>query len=228
MTELFMADLDLRSLATSSNPTSALADPYAAYGKRMLDLIIALLLLPVLVPMIVIMCLLVRRDGARGLFAHQRVGQNGVPFTCWKIRTMVPDAQTRLARLLATDADAAAEWARTQKLTDDPRVTRLGRFLRRTSLDELPQIWNVLRGDMSLVGPRPVTEEELGHYGALRGTYLTLKPGVTGPWQVHGRSNGCFKERLDLDQGYASDMGLWRDLSLIAQTSLVLLRPTGR
>ena len=141
---------------------------------------------------------------------------------------MVPDAEARLAAHLATHSDAAREWARTQKLTDDPRITRLGGVLRRTSLDELPQIWNVLWGDMSLVGPRPVTLGELDRYGAQRAAYLRMRPGVTGLWQVKGRGNGCYAERLTLDQTYAETLSLPLDLRLILRTALVLFRPTGR
>ena len=201
---------------------------YLRLGKRLFDVLVALILLPILAVVIFCLCLLARRDGAAGLFAHQRVGQNGATFTCWKIRTMVPDAQSRLRTLLASDPVAREEWARTQKLQNDPRTTALGRFLRRTSLDELPQIWNVLRGDMSLVGPRPVTAPELDRYGAYRHIYLDLRPGVTGLWQVAGRSNGCYAERLAMDQRYAQNIGLFSDLQLIARTAVVVIRPTGR
>ena len=141
---------------------------------------------------------------------------------------MIPDAETRLSAVLAANPIAATEWNRTQKLQNDPRVTRLGRFLRRSSLDELPQIWNVLRGEMSLVGPRPVTPPELARYGLRAATYLSLKPGVTGLWQVAGRSNGCYAERLQMDQTYALSIGMWCDLGLIGRTAFVLIKPTGR
>lgn len=201
---------------------------YERLGKRGLDLTLAMMLVPVLVPFIAVLWLLVRLDGGSGFYAHRRVGQEGRSFRCWKIRTMVPNADARLATHLANTPAAAREWALTQKLTDDPRVTRLGHLLRRTSLDELPQIWNVLRGDMSLVGPRPVTEAELDRYGSDRQVYLKLRPGVTGLWQVTGRSNGCYDERLNLDREYAAGLGLGLDMGLILRTSLVLLRPTGR
>lgn len=223
-----MAHLDYRSNTRTPSLFTRRGAAYAAFGKRIVDLSIAVLLLPVLIPLIAVLCALCARTGSFGLFAHQRVGQHGVPFTCWKIRTMVPDAEQRLRDHLAADPVAAAEWARTQKLTRDPRVTALGRVLRRTSLDELPQIWNVLRGDMSLVGPRPITAPELDRYGPHAQTYLSLKPGVTGLWQVAGRANGCYDERLQMDQTYAQTMGLFGDLSLIAQTAVVVIRPTGR
>jgi lipopolysaccharide/colanic/teichoic acid biosynthesis glycosyltransferase len=223
-----MAHLDFSPTTFSPTCTAGTPRGYARFGKRMLDLVLAAALLPVLAPLIAVLCLLARRDGAPGLFSHSRVGQHGRAFTCWKIRTMVPDAQAQLAHHLSTDPSAAAEWARSQKLTNDPRVTRLGRFLRRTSLDELPQIWNVLRGDMSFVGPRPITEGELARFGLHAQTYLSLKPGVTGVWQVRGRSNGCYEERLRMDQSYALRISLWRDLFLILCTAFLVVWPTGR
>ncbi|MFY9212178.1 MAG: sugar transferase [Aestuariivita sp.] len=201
---------------------------YERRGKRMVDLCLAVLLLPVLAPIIALLWIITRCDGQPGLFAHTRIGRNGTPFRCWKIRTMVADAEAHLARHIANNPQAAHEWSRAHKLTDDPRVTRLGRILRRTSLDELPQIWNVLCGDMSLVGPRPVTECELSRYGAHRSIYLNLRPGVTGLWQIKGRSNGCYEERLGMDRSYAATLGLYSDAALILKTALVPFRPTGR
>ena len=223
-----MAYLDLQSAPHRPTQHSTGQLFYRHCGKRVLDLVIAVFLVPILAPLIALLYLLVRADGAAGLFAHTRVGQGGTSFTCWKIRTMIPDAEARLSAFLATNPIAAAEWGRTQKLQNDPRVTRLGRFLRRTSLDELPQIWNVLRGEMSLVGPRPVTRPELARYGLRAATYLSLKPGVTGLWQVAGRSNGCYAERLQMDQTYALSIGMWRDLGLIGRTAFVRIKPTGR
>jgi len=223
-----MAHLDLRSHAYHTTKPDVRASFYSRHGKRALDLALALLLLPVLVPLIALLVLLTRNGGAPGLFAHRRIGRHGQEFTCWKIRTMVRDAPAMLDAHLRANPAAAVEWARTHKLQDDPRVTRLGRFLRRTSLDELPQIWNVLRGDMSLVGPRPITWTELDRYGPHADTYLSLKPGVTGHWQVHGRTNGCYDERLQMDRSYASRISLWRDLGLIFSTARVVLWPKGR
>ena len=201
---------------------------YRRVGKRILDISLCLLLLPVCVPLIAALWLMTRLDSGPGFFAHERVGLHGRTFKCWKIRTMVPDAEDRLADYLAENPAARAEWSRTQKLQNDPRTTWLGRLLRRTSLDELPQIWNVLNGDMSLVGPRPVTEDELGRLGPLRQTYLRLTPGVTGLWQVNEREDGCYDRRIKLDQRYATQMGLWVDLGLILQTAVVVFLPTGR
>lgn len=223
-----MSHIDLGSAGLKSSRSNRHFRFYTRFGKRTLDIVLSLALLPILGPIIILLGLFVARGGALGLFAHERVGKNGKTFRCWKIRTMGTDAEARLTALLAADPCAADEWARTQKLSNDPRVTRLGRTLRRTSIDELPQIWNILRGDMSFVGPRPITASELDRYGAFAPTYLSLKPGVTGHWQIHGRSNGCYQERLKMDVFYAANINLLRDLSLILATILVVIQPTGR
>lgn len=183
---------------------------------------------PVLLPIIAVLYLMVRLQGGAGFFAHERVGQNGRKFKCYKIQTMVSDAEQRLKKYLAENPAARAEWDRTQKLADDPRVTKLGRFLRRTSLDELPQLWNVLRGEMSFVGPRPVTVPELDRYGIHKRAYLSLKPGITGVWQVEGRTNGCYDERLRMDKTYLEKISFMYDLGLILRTARVVVSPTGR
>ncbi|MFK7752159.1 MAG: sugar transferase [Sedimentitalea sp.] len=200
---------------------------YRARMKRILDITLALALLPLLGPVIAVLWLLVRRDGGSGLFLHRRVGKDGQTFDCLKLRTMVPNAKAALAIHLACDAQAQREWARAQKLSDDPRVTRLGRVLRRTSLDELPQIFNVLRGDMSFVGPRPVTSEELMRYGGCVGSYLAIRPGITGLWQVSGRSGVGYAERVSLDFQYEQSVSLFQDLRILARTTSVVLGGTG-
>ena len=143
---------------------------------------------------------------------------------------MVPDADAALAQVLALDRGKAQEWARHQKLTDDPRVTRLGRFLRRTSLDEVPQLWNVMRGQMSLVGPRPFTPEQAGLYGSGLGgeAYYALRPGITGLWQVTRRNRGSFAERAEYDRRYAAGLSLGSDLSILSRTFGVVFRATGQ
>lgn len=140
---------------------------------------------------------------------------------------MVPAAEGVLAAMLARDASARREWAESQKLTDDPRVTRFGRFLRRSSLDELPQIWNVLRGDMSLVGPRPVTAAELVRYGGLAGSYLAARPGITGLWQTQARGQGDYMQRVRLDAEYLRRQSLSFDLTLLVKTLGAVFRGTG-
>lgn len=223
-----MAHLDHLSAHPVTAHTPHSRSLYAKAGKRALDIALATALLPFLGPLIFLLWTFVRWDGGSGFFAHARIGQNGKTFHCWKLRTMVPDAERRLAEHLARDESACAEWKRIQKLTNDPRITPLGRVLRRTSLDELPQIWNVLKGDMSLVGPRPVTRTELERYGPHRRAYLDLRPGITGLWQVFGRANGCYAERLQMDQRYARTVSLMRDLVLLLRTGKVIFQPTGR
>ena len=200
---------------------------YAGSMKRLFDVVLSLLLLPMIVPIVAILYVLVRRDGGAGFFGHARVGKDGKVFKCWKIRSMVPDAQERLEHLLATDPAARAEWERDRKLRNDPRVTRFGNFLRKSSLDELPQIWNVLRGEMSLIGPRPVTTSELDRYGAQAWVYEALRPGVTGLWQVSGRNDVSYDERVQMDARYYKGLSFTSDLGILARTASAVLGRTG-
>ena len=159
-------------------------------------------------------------------YRHERVGRSGRPIGCLKLRTMVVDADGRLAELLASDPALAEEFALTFKLKKDPRVTRLGHLLRRTSLDELPQLVNVLRGEMSLVGPRPITEEEMRRYGQYMPIVLSARPGMTGLWQVSGRNDVSYATRVALDVQYAFGQSLGGDLSILARTVRRVLRPS--
>jgi len=187
--------------------------------KRSIDVTVAggalLLLLPLLALVAATVWL---GDGKSPIFRHTRLGRNGRPFGCLKFRTMVVDAEAALAAHLAANPAARAEWAATHKLTDDPRVTALGRVLRKTSLDELPQLFNVLRGDMSLVGPRPIVQAEVAHYGAAFTPCFSVPPGVTGLWQVSGRSDTTYEERVALDLDYAAHWSLKRDLIILVRT----------
>jgi lipopolysaccharide/colanic/teichoic acid biosynthesis glycosyltransferase len=168
-----------------------------------------------------------RHDGAPVLFAHYRVGRHGRLFRCLKFRTMYRGSQQILSDLLARDLVARAQWARDQKLADDPRIMPVGRFLRQTSLDELPQLINVLRGEMSLVGPRPITVGELARYGRVRWHYLSVTPGMTGLWQVSGRNGTSYAERIALDRRYVEQRSLVMDLSILLRTVKVVLRRDG-
>lgn len=219
-----MAHLDVCGDTAGANTTTRV---YDRFGKRVFDLMIALVLMPVAAPLIAVLWGMVRLDGGPGFFGHVRVGKQGRRFRCWKLRSMAPDADLLLQRLLADDPDAAAEWAATFKLQNDPRVTRLGRILRQTGLDELPQFWNVLRGDMSLVGPRPITEDELDFYAGDPSVYLAHPPGLTGLWQVEGRTNGCFRRRVALDRRYVETRGLWTDLGILVRTARGVSQRTG-
>lgn len=217
-------------LTAGTREARADASVYEAAGKRALDLALGVALLPVVGPLVGLLALLVwLKDGGAPFFGHRRTGRDGRAFRCWKIRTMVPDAEARLRTHLADDPAAAAEWREFRKLADDPRVTLIGDFLRRTSLDELPQLWNVLRGDMSFVGPRPVTDDELEqYYVSARGAYNAMRPGITGLWQVSGRNALSYGERVALDVSYLRRLSLGLDLWILLKTAGVVFRPTGR
>jgi len=196
--------------------------------KRGFDILGAGAMLLVLAPLFLLLALLVRRDGGPAFYAHTRIGQGGRGFGCLKFRSMVIDSQARLDALLAADPAAQAEWNATRKLRQDPRVTAVGRFLRKTSLDELPQLLNVLRGEMSLVGPRPVIAAELAeYYGPAAAHYMSVRPGITGLWQVSGRSDTSYAQRVALDVAYASQPSLWTDIKILARTPLVVLARRG-
>ena len=197
-------------------------------AKRTLDIIGAGLGLVLLAPFFLVVALLVRADGGPAFFAHQRVGRGGRLFGCLKFRSMVIDSQARLEALLASNPAARAEWEATRKLKNDPRITPIGRFLRSTSLDELPQLINVLRGDMSLVGPRPVQEAEIDrYYGASAAHYMAVRPGITGLWQVSGRSETSYESRVALDVAYVSRPSLLADLSILLRTPVAVLSRRG-
>ena len=213
-------------------PQSLLA-PSRAQGlqpalKRALDMLGAGALLLLLAPLFLLLAWRVRADGGPAFFAHQRVGRDGESFGCLKFRSMVVDSQARLDALLASDAEARAEWEATRKLKNDPRVTRIGRFLRATSLDELPQLLNVLRGEMSLVGPRPVIQSELdSYYGAAAMHYMSVRPGITGLWQVSGRSDTSYAQRVALDMAYVEAGSLWQDIKILLRTPVAVLSRRG-
>ena len=197
-------------------------------AKRALDIIGAGLGLVVLSPFFLIVALMVRADGGPAFYAHQRVGRGGKLFGCLKFRSMVIDSQARLEALLASNPAARAEWEATRKLKNDPRITRIGRFLRSTSLDELPQLINVLRGEMSLVGPRPVQEAEIDrYYGASAAHYMAVRPGITGLWQVSGRSETSYESRVALDVAYVSRPSMLADLSILLRTPVAVLSRRG-
>ncbi|NVK13315.1 MAG: sugar transferase [Rhodobacteraceae bacterium] len=228
MQDFALAAYSAEGSADHHLPVQAPAGVYAKAGKRVFDIGFALLLLPVLVPVILVLWGLVRRDGGPGFFGHTRVGRDGKPFKCWKVRSMVADAEARLQAHLDADPAAAAEWERDHKLANDPRISRLGHVLRKTSLDELPQIWNVLKGEMSFVGPRPIVTKELAKYGSSASAYLAQKPGITGLWQVSGRNGISYQERVALDVAYLRRRSFPADLKIIARTGLAVLGATGR
>jgi exopolysaccharide production protein ExoY len=203
------------------------ASPVREALKRVLDIAGAAVLGLVFLPLILAVVVLLRREGGTVIFRHRRVGRDGKAFDCLKFRSMVPDADRVLRELLEKHPELRAEWAQDHKLRHDPRVTAVGRFLRRTSLDELPQLWNVLRGEMSLVGPRPVVREELLRYGRCAAIYLSARPGVTGLWQVKGRTNTDYRRRVALDVYYVRRHNVLLDLYILAKTTHVVLGGSG-
>jgi exopolysaccharide production protein ExoY len=199
--------------------------PVGGLPKRIADIAIALVALILAAPVMLAVAGLIRLStGGPALFAHRRVGYRGTPFYCYKFRTMVPDAEAALAAHLARDPDAAREWSETRKLRKDPRITPLGHLLRKSSLDELPQLINILRGDMSCVGPRPVVTEELERYGPFVDDYLSARPGLTGLWQVTGRSSTDFANRVSLDSHYVRHWSLIADVVILARTTVAVMR----
>ena len=188
--------------------------------KRVFDVAASAALLTILAPLLIILAAIVRLDGGPAFYSHKRIGRGGRPFAILKFRSMVTDAAAHLERQLAADRALAEEWATRRKLAKDPRVTRIGRILRATSLDELPQLLNVLRGDMSLVGPRPVLVEELDiYYGpAGRAAYVSVRPGITGLWQVSGRSETSYEARVAYDIRYVEERSLIGDIRLLVLT----------
>ena len=199
---------------------------YRRYVKRTLDVGLIVMALPIVLPTVLILAVLIALDGGSPFFRQKRLGLGGKVFTMMKLRTMQVDAEARLREHLAQDDKARAEWEAFQKLQDDPRVTRIGQFLRRSSLDELPQLWNVLIGDMSLVGPRPMLPEQrhlyLGH------AYYVLRPGVTGLWQVSDRNNSTFARRADFDADYERSLSPATDVRVLLATFAVVVRCTGK
>ena len=196
--------------------------------KRVIDVVLALSAIVLLHPLLII-CFVVTVVASPGpaLFRHKRVGFKGKCFECLKFRTMATDAPERLRQLLERDPIAAAEWTFNRKLRNDPRVTVIGAILRRSSLDELPQLFNVLKGDMSIVGPRPVTEEELVRYSGAVNAYLACRPGITGLWQVSGRSTTTYNKRIACDTFYARNWSMTLDAKIVIVTIPALLLSDG-
>jgi lipopolysaccharide/colanic/teichoic acid biosynthesis glycosyltransferase len=207
---------------------AAFGDALAEAAFLVANQIAAAVLLLLLAPLMALAAFLIwRTDGAPIVFAHYRVGRDGRLFRCLKFRSMCRNAEAALRELLERDPQARAQWQRDQKLEHDPRITPIGAFLRRTSLDELPQLFNVLKGEMVLVGPRPITAGELSRYGATRWHYLSVRPGLTGLWQVSGRNNLSYDERVALDRRYVESRNVWMDIGILARTARVVLARDG-
>lgn len=194
--------------------------------KRILDLVLVVLALPIVLPVVAMLALMIARDGHSPFYLQERVGRGGKVFKLWKLRTMVPDAKAHLEQYLAENAEARQEWDAYQKLTCDPRITVVGHLLRKSSLDELPQLWNVLKGDMSLVGPRPMMTEQRSLYSG--SAYFSLRPGLTGLWQVSDRNESTFAQRAEFDAAYEQKVTFLTDVRVIFATVGVVLRGTGQ
>lgn len=198
------------------------------YLKRAMDIALSLSALLALSPVFLFVAIIIKMsDGGPVFYAHERSGLGGTRFRCLKFRSMKTDASAQLAQLLATDSAARSEWEATRKLKNDPRVTVLGDILRKSSLDELPQLINVLRGEMSLVGPRPITAEEHSRYGDHLATYFSVRPGLTGHWQTNGRNDVSYQNRVQLDVQYVRNWSLMLDALIIARTIPILFSQRG-
>ena len=228
MTINFPNNVEEAELLSNSKPVTAqgrAGNIYRNFFKPLFDAGFVLATAVFIAPVIIVMALLVSLDGNTPFYHQKRVGKHGRIFKMWKLRTMVPDADELLEKYLESNPEARAEWNATQKLKQDPRITRMGSILRKTSLDELPQVWNVLRGEMSLVGPRPMmcSQQELYPGSA----YYNLRPGITGNWQVSDRNESEFKSRAEFDAIYDKDVSFGLDMWIIACTVFVVMRGTG-
>lgn len=208
--------------------TQGLFRPSALRLKRIFDVIASAAFLIVGLPLGLAIAVAIKLE-TRGpvLFRHTRIGRDRRPFRMWKFRSMVQNADALLNDYLGKHPELLDEWQQTHKLKQDPRVTGVGRLLRRSSLDELPQLWNVLRGDMSMVGPRPIVEEELARYGSAASLYLRVPPGLTGLWQISGRNDTSYRQRVDLDTRYICNWSIGLDLLVLLKTVRVVLRGHG-
>jgi Undecaprenyl-phosphate galactose phosphotransferase WbaP len=199
-------------------------DPASRTSKRLFDIAIASILLPAALLMGLIIAAAIKLETPGPVFfAQTRVGRGNRRFRLWKFRSMAANADSVLESHLRKDPEHFAEWATMHKLKNDPRVTRVGRFLRRSSLDELPQLWNILRGEMSMVGPRPIVEDEIPKYGAKLALYARVRPGLTGLWQVSGRNDTTYRKRVDLDAEYILRWSFWKDAMVLLKTVQVVL-----
>lgn len=195
--------------------------------KRTFDIMGAIFLMIILSPVFLFLYFLIRKDGGKAIYRHTRIGQYKKPFECLKFRSMAVNSEEILKELLEKDSEARKEWEKDFKLKCDPRITKIGKYLRATSLDELPQLWNVLKGEMSLVGPRPIVKEELNYYRDDVDYYLMAKPGMTGLWQVSGRNNVNYETRVYFDTWYAKNWSLWNDIVILFKTINVVLKRDG-
>lgn len=204
-----------------------LAKRTSRFLKRTMDIVLSFGLILILSPIFLILYLLIYIDGGKPIYKHPRIGRDGKLFNCFKFRSMVLDLEEILSELLKQDPECKSEWEKEFKLKNDPRVTKIGSFIRRISLDELPQLFNVLIGQMSLVGPRPITEKELAFYENNVDYYLMAKPGITGLWQVSGRNDIDYETRVYFDSWYVKNWSLWNDIAILFKTIKVVFKRSG-
>lgn len=198
------------------------------YIKRIMDVVCSSILLVVLSPVFIIIYLLIAMEGGDVIFGNKRIGQYGNEFSCLKFRTMVPNAENILNVFLENNPEVNAIWKTHRKIQNDPRITNIGSFLRKSSLDELPQLINVFKGEMSIVGPRPILRDEVEFFNAEQlAAYYSVKPGITGLWQVSGRNNVSFKGRVELDTSYIQNWSVWNDITIIFKTISVVINRKG-
>ena len=198
---------------------------YKAYGKRVLDIVLILFAAPFILPVVAVIALMAMSKGTSPFYFQRRVGRGGTVFNLVKIRTMVPNAEAALEKHLDRDPAARKEWDSTQKLKHDPRITKAGHFLRKSSLDELPQLWNVLKGEMSLIGPRPMMVDQQKLYPGT--AYYALRPGISGAWQVSDRNDSSFADRASFDTDYNTNLSFETDMSILVRTFGAVIRCTG-
>lgn len=203
-------------------------DLYREHIKRGLDVLLALLIFPLVLPILALLILLIKLDSkGPAIFKSERIGKNGRRFAIYKLRTMCLNAEEKLREILSSDAALRKEWVTDHKLRNDPRITRIGRIIRALSLDEIPQIFNVLKGDMSFVGPRPIVEAEIVKYGKDFKNYTQMRPGITGLWQVNGRNDTSYDSRVAFDKKYVREVTLTQDLLILLKTVPVALSKKG-
>lgn len=219
----FMFSYEIMLLRMNNN----LAKLSSRILKRTMDVLGSLAIIIVLSPVLIYLYYAVKKDGGNAIYGHPRIGRNGKEFKCLKFRSMVVNSKEVLEHLLATDPEAKAEWDKDFKLRNDPRITKVGAFIRKTSLDELPQLFNVLKGEMSLVGPRPIIKDELERYEEDVDYYLMAKPGMTGLWQVSGRNDVDYETRVYFDAWYVKNWSLWNDIAILFKTVNVVLKRDG-
>ena len=213
-------------LAFSS--TNNLTKKISLFQKRILDLGLLFISAPITIPLVLIVSIIVKITSPGPIFyGHKRIGKNGKEFKCWKFRSMVIDADKQLEKILAENPEMRAEWEKDRKFSNDPRVTKIGKILRKTSIDEIPQFFNVLMGEMSFIGPRPVTTPELEKYGDKSDFILSVQPGLSGMWQISGRSDTGYEERITLDSYYIRNWSMWLDLWIIIKTIYVVVKGKG-